>query len=288
MLSRLTYCCFWLLARLPLSILHRLGAGLGWLIYHSSPRYARRLRDNLQTAVQCHPQLQMTPLLPQAVAEAGKSLLELAWIWLRPMPQLQQKIKQFNGLHWVEQAQQQGRGIIFLTPHLGCFEIAALVMAQRQPITVLYRKPRLRWLEPVMLHGRNRGNTTLAPADLHGVRTLFKKLKQRQIIGLLPDQVPGNGEGVWAPFFGRPAYTMTLVSKLAQKTQAQILLSYSERLPGGKGYNIHIRPLQLNPDDDPEGQLNQALEQLILQCPAQYLWSYNRYKTPRHAQPPTE
>jgi KDO2-lipid IV(A) lauroyltransferase len=100
---------------------------------------------------------------------------------------------------------------------------------------------------------------------------------------LLPDQVPQQGEGVWADFFGRPAYTMTLSAKLHQITNATIILSHAERLPRGRGYLIRFTPFEQVLGDTPAQQaraINMAMEQLIATCPAQYFWSYNRYKTP--------
>ncbi len=120
-------------------------------------------------------------------------------------------------------ALESGRGVIFLTPHLGCFEIIAQAIAQRIPLVALYRPPRKAALKPLIEDARTRPNLTLAPANLSGVRTLLKTLKKGAAIGLLPDQVPQQGEGVWANFFGKPAYTMTLPAKLQQMTEAAVI-----------------------------------------------------------------
>jgi KDO2-lipid IV(A) lauroyltransferase len=146
---------------------------------------------------------------------------------------------------------------------------------------VLYRPPRLRWLEGVMRAGRERGQARLAKADVGGVRLLYKALKRNEAIGLLPDQVPSQGEGEWVDFFGRPAYTMTLVARLAQSSEATVLIAYSERLAHGRGYVIHVEPLTLDFAAPVPRQINAALERTIRACPEQYLWSYNRYKIPR-------
>ena len=136
-----------------------------------------------------------------------------------------------------------------------------------------------------MRAGRERGQMRLARADIGGVRSLYKALKRGEVIGLLPDQVPGNGEGEWTEFFGRPAYTMTLVGRLMEASGATVLMSYSARLPQGAGYVIHIAPLEFSPGASVTKQINAALEQVIRTNPAQYLWSYNRYKTPAGAAP---
>jgi KDO2-lipid IV(A) lauroyltransferase len=185
------------------------------------------------------------------------------------------------GLEAVLEAERLGRGIVYVTPHLGCFDVAALYLAARAPITVLYRPPKKLWLQGTVDAGRARDRITLAPTNLQGVKRLLKALKRNETIGILPDQAPSAGEGEWANFFGRPAYTMTLVGRLAQATGAAVILVCAERLAHGAGYRLYFQKLD-SPQQGAEGaaQLNAAIEHLILRCPAQYLWSYNRYKAP--------
>ncbi|SNS18783.1 KDO2-lipid IV(A) lauroyltransferase [Noviherbaspirillum humi] len=267
---------FHLLSRLPLRMLHALGAALGWLVYLASPSYRRRLKENIERGG-------FGGQLSAAVSEAGRNILELPFIWCAPQERVLQTAT-IENWELVQAALDARRGVIFLTPHLGCFEITAQAVAQKTPLTVLYRPPRKEALKPLMEGARARPNLHLAPANLSGVRILLKTLKQGGLIGLLPDQVPQQGEGVWADFFGKPAYTMTLSAKLRQMTGAPIILSYGERLPRGRGYVIRFIPFEREMGDTPEQQacaINAAMEELIARCPAQYLWSYNRYKTPR-------
>ena len=264
---------FQLLSLLPLPLLHRIGVLAGWLVYAVSPRYRRRMRGNLARAG-------YLPQLRAAIGEAGKGILELPFIWCaRP-----QRVLAAATLHnWdiAQQALDSGRGAIFLTPHLGCFEIIAQAIASRTPLTALYRPPRKAALRPLLEQARARDGLSLAPANLAGVRTLLKSLRNGGAIGLLPDQVPGTGEGVWTGFFGRPAYTMTLPAKLQQMSGAPLVLSYAERLPRGQGFAIHFVRFEGSLDGSAEAQahtINRAMEALIARCPAQYFWSYNRYK----------
>jgi KDO2-lipid IV(A) lauroyltransferase len=272
---------FRLLSRLPLPVLHLSGAALGWLVYLVSPSYRNRLKNNIERAG-------FADHASSAVAEAGKSVLELPFIWFAA-PQRVLKSATIENWELVQKALDAGKGIIFLTPHLGCFEISAQAVAARAPLTVLYRPPRKAALKPLVEGARARTNLFLAPANLSGVRTLLKTLKQGRLIGLLPDQVPQHGEGVWADFFGKPAYTMTLSAKLHQMSGAPIILAYAERLPRGRGYVLRFVPFEENLGTSPEQQaraINAAMEQLIARCPAQYFWSYNRYKTPAGASAP--
>lgn len=271
------------LSRLPLRVAHWLGAGLGWFAYWLSPRYAQRMRENLARSGVAQGDAEYRRMLRAAVAEAGKGLLELFVVWGRPFDQALALVRQCDGWEHVEAARAAGHGVILLTPHLGCFEIAGLYCASRMPMTVLYRPPRLRWLQPIMESGRGRGTMTLAPTDVSGVRKLLGALKRGEAIGVLPDQVPGSGEGVWADFFGRPAYTMTLVGKLVERTQATVLLVFAERIERGKGYRLAFMPMPqpMSGDAQADAQaMNAAVESVVRLRPEQYLWSYNRYKVP--------
>jgi len=277
---------FDLLARLPLPVLHWLGALLGRLTYRVSGRYASRLRENLRQAGYAESESDWRRILHANIREAGKGVLELPWVWRRPYPESLTAIRRCEGWQHLQAATDQGKGVIVLTPHMGCFDIIAAYIAAHLPITVLYRPPRQAALDGLMQQARTRGQMKLAATDLGGVRQLLKALKRRELVGILPDQVPGNGEGEWAPFFGRPAYTMTLIGRLMQSSGAPVVMAWSQRLPRGEGYAIHFAPLTLDPALSIPAQLNAALEAVIRKHPEQYLWSYNRYKVPRGANPP--
>lgn len=266
---------FRLLSKLPLPVLHGLGSALGWLVYLASPSYRRRLRDNLRGAG-------FGQHLSAAIAESGKAIVELPFVWCADPARVARHATEEN---WevVQQVLDRQQGIVFLTPHLGCFEITAQQIALRTPLTVMYRPPKKEALKPLIEGARARHNLHLAPANLSGVRILAKCLKRGEPVGVLPDQVPQEGEGVWAPYFGRSAYTMTLPAKLAQLGKAQIVLVYAERRPRGAGFIVRFVPFDGTLDGTPLDQaatINRAMEQLIARCPAQYFWSYNRYKQP--------
>lgn len=277
---------FRLLASLPLRWLHALGALLGHLTFSASKQYAARTKRNLRQAGVAKDEIHFATLLRQTVSEAGKGIVELPWVWGRPLEQVCTTVQSCHGWEHMETAHARGKGIILLTPHWGCFEVVGLYVGQRLPLTCLYRSPKQDWLEKIMRGGRERGLAKLATADISGVRVLFKALKRGEAIGLLPDQVPGNGEGEWVDFFGRPAYTMTLSGRLAQTSDATVLLSFAERLPHGKGYALRFEPLELDFSGPIPAQINAALERVIAISPAQYLWSYNRYKVPAGVAPP--
>jgi len=270
------------LARRPLRSLHAVGALLGWVAYALSPGYRRRVRKNAARAGLSPAQRR------QSVAEAGKMVMESLRLWLRPPAQPIADPVHWEGEQLIEEALDQGCGLVFLTPHMGSFEITAQAYAQefggRQPITVMFRPARYRLLRELEETARARPALATAPASLGGVRQMMRALRRGEAVGLLPDQVPPQGMGVMAAFFDRDAYTMTLSVRLVQQTGASVLLAWGERLSWGRGYRVHVQPLSapLPPIlADAVAAVNRAMEQLVVQCPGQYLWGYARYKQPR-------
>ncbi len=274
-----------LFAALPLWLIHAIGILLGELVYRLSPGFAAKLQTNLAGSGLAADSASLRRLIRANVHETGKGALELLVAWGRSPARVARLIRKCDGWQHVEAALAAKRGLLFVTPHLGAYDIAGRYLSSRLPfpLTAMYRPPKLKWLEPLMNAGRARGNGRTAPATAQGVRQLFKTLRNGEAVVILPDQAPGEGGGVWAPFFGKPAYTMTLLGRMAESTDAAVLLFYGERLPFGRGYRVHIQPLQGNFSGEAQSDaalLNRNLESMIRGCPAQYLWSYNRYKVP--------
>lgn len=276
---------FRFLSRLPLAWLHRLGALLGWLAWLFSPTYRRHLQENLELALGAAGARRVRPA---AIAAAGKQMLELPKIWLNPLADTAARVVEVSGWELVEAATRAGKGIVYLTPHLGCFEVTAQYLSTHAPISVLYRPPRQAWLQTMIEAGRARQQLHLAAADLSGVRTLLKALKKGEAVGMLPDQAPKVGEGRWLDFFGKPAYTMTLAARLTE-SGAAVIMVWAERLPDGAGYHFRLQTPQQQLSGTTEQraqQISHEIEHLIRQCPEQYLWGYNRYKRPKGAEAP--
>ncbi len=271
---------FRLLSYLPLAWLHVIGACTGWLTWLASPTYRRHMRENMVLALgvagarRCR---------NAAIANAGKSSLELPCIWLRPIAETAARVVAISGWDLVEKATAEGKGIVYLTAHLGCFEVTAQYLSTKAPLTVLYRPPKQAWMQTLIEAGRARGQLSIAAADLSGVRALLKALKRGEAVGMLPDQAPKVGEGRWTNFFGKPAYTMTLASRLTE-SGAAVIMVWAERLADGAGYHFHLlpptRPLEGDTNERTQ-QISFEIEELIRKCPEQYLWGYNRYKRPR-------
>ncbi|MBK9617422.1 MAG: lysophospholipid acyltransferase family protein [Uliginosibacterium sp.] len=284
-LSRLLPPLFRLVARCPLFWAHGAGALVGRCFLLASPTQRRRIAVNLGRALGRPPTFAE---LATNAAETGRMMFELPFVWLRPLDAVLGRIVEVRGWDKVEALRAAGRPMIALTPHLGCFEIISLYIGSQMPMTVLYRPPKQTEAEPFLRAGRARGQIQLAPADLSGVRRLIKALRQGEATGLLPDQAPGNGEGIWLPFFGEPAYTMTLAARLSEVKGAAVLLFWGERI-AGKGWRIHVEVPAEPVDgtiDARAAVINREVERIILRQPLQYLWAYNRYKVPAGVRPP--
>ncbi len=267
----------------PLAVLHGMGGALGWLTWALSPSYRAHFRANVAQAG-----LPFAVARP-AIAEAGRFVAELPKLWLRPRTQSCLGNVRIEGQAHAEQAFAQGRGVIFFGPHCGSFELGPQALAELYgPITAIYRPARKAWLARLESFARNRQNLTVVPGGLSGIRQMHKSLKANQAVALLTDQVPPEGLGLWAPFFGKPAYTITLPVRLALQSGAVLLPVSCERLPWGRGYFLKIWPAVAGLETREKSDLlqavtliNQAIEAIVRSQPGQYLWGYARYKTPR-------
>ena len=268
----------------PLAALHALGGALGWCVWVFSAGYRQRFRSNCAQAG-----VPFDRAKP-AIAEAGRFVAELPKLWLRPFTASCLSNVEMHGLEIATEAFAQGNGVIFFGPHCGSFELGPQALAevfgpQRGAITAIYRPARQASLAAIELATRQRPHLKVLPASLSAIKAMHKALKAGGAVALLTDQVPPQGLGVWAPFFGKPAYTMTLAARLAMQSGATLLPVSCERLPRGAGYIVKIRPA-VNLTDRADllstvTTINQAIEEIVLSQPGQYLWGYGRYKTPR-------
>lgn len=280
---------FRLLARVPMPVMHRLGALLGWIVWYCAPDYRRRFKANAESAG-------FTPgQYRPAIAAAGQMAAELPWLWLRPQGEsVLRRVVRWEGVEAFEAAMREKKGVILVAPHLGSWEMCGQAIGERfletfGPITALFRPARKKWMAELIAAGsRDRPGLQTLPTNNTGVRGLIRTLRSGGYTGILPDQVPPLGQGVWAPFLGRPAYTMTLLPRLAQQTGAACFLSVCERLPRSAGYVIRFEPIVGTPLTDPAAPIeaaaaamNDAIGRLIHSLPGQYVWDYARYKEPR-------
>lgn len=271
-----------MLAVLPLSALHALGAALGWLLYRLPNDLRAVARRNLEL---CLPELDAAArerLLRDCLAETGKTATEMAAVWFWPLDKVRGLVREVRGKEHLDRLLADERAGIVLTPHLGQWEMMGLVVPQSAPCTSFYRPLRMTELDAPITRARERGGNRLVPTTATGVRAAYAAARRKEIIGILPDQVPGRAGGEFAPFFGIAALTMVLPARMAASRDMGVVLGYAERLPRARGFRIVWLPV----DDairDPDlarslPALNAAIEAAIRQAPAQYQWTYKRFK----------
>lgn len=271
-----------LFAALPWGVNRALGTALGWLLATLPSPLRRHGAINLRL---CLPELSPAArqrLLRRSLVETGKTVLEAGPLWFWPTERIRALMGEAVNLEPVHAAVQAGRGVILATPHLGSWEMAGHFCAAHWGATLLYRPPRLLALDTLLCHSRERLGARMVPTSGKGVRSLYETLARGGVVGMLPDQDPGQGGGVFVPFFGVPANSMVLLGRLARKTGAAVFFGFCERLPGTRGYRFHFLPA---PDgiDDPDPQvaaaaMNRGVEACVRALPEQYQWGYRRFR----------
>ncbi|MGH8173555.1 MAG: lysophospholipid acyltransferase family protein [Rhodanobacteraceae bacterium] len=266
---------------LPLRVVHACGALVGYVLWVLKSRARRIAEHNLSLVVTQDSAEKRQALARASLIEAGKALAETATIWGRSPQRALALVREVRGLELFDAARARGNGLLLAAPHLGCWELLNYWLAERAPLSIVYRPPRQASLEPLLLKARGSLPVEQVRASGAGVRTLYRRLASGRVVGILPDQRPKQGEGVMAPFFGVPALTMVLLSRLAHSTGAEVLFAFAERLPRGAGYRLHFleAPAQIA-DENLEvacAALNHGVERCVEHAFAQYQWTYRRF-----------
>jgi len=270
------------LAALPLRALHRFGNFLG-VIGRVVPNPLRRVaRINVDMCFAADGGAARDELWRATLGECGKAAAELPALCAWPAARWRARIDDNGARAVIEHALQQGRGALVVAPHLGAWELVGVYCAGLAPMTVLYRAQRPSALGDLLNEARRRAGMSPHPATRAGLRAVYRALDRRGLVGVLPDQDPGRRNGVFAPFFGVPARTTTLVARLARRTGAQVILVVAQRLPGAR-YRMLARPAPAAVADTDAlraaAALNRAIEQMARLIPAQYQWCYKRFRT---------
>ena len=270
-------------ARLPLPLLHLLGSGIGWLLWLIPNQQKHIAAVNLRLCFPQHSDSERRALLRRSLVHAAKTVLELGPLWLWSGERVLGLIREVHGEDAWCDSLAGAQGAIILTPHLGAWELTGLYISSRYPLTALYRPSRLGLAFDELVHrARERLGSRLVPTDAAGVRRLLQAIRKHEVAGILPDQSPGADGGQFAPFFGHPAHTMLLLSRLAIRCRVPVFIAYAERLPRGRGFRLHFESLPESINQEPlehsMAVLNQAVERAIRQHPEQYLWTYKRFK----------
>jgi KDO2-lipid IV(A) lauroyltransferase len=265
---------------LPLFVVHGFGAVIGYVLWVMRGR-ARCVAERNLTLVITQNGAQIRQLARASLVETGKAIAETATIWGRSPRHALGLVRDISGLQLFDSARARGNGLIIAAPHLGCWELLNYWLAERSPLSIVYRPPRQPALEPLLRKVRGNLPVEQVRASGAGVRALYRRLASGGVVGILPDQKPKQGDGIMAPFFGVPALTMVLLSRLAQRTGASVLFAFAERLPRGRGFRLHFieaPPHIADADLDVAcAALNRGVERCVEIAWSQYQWTYKRF-----------
>ncbi len=282
-------------AAVPLPLVRGLGWLIGGLLCWLPSKERHIARVNLRLAFPDMAAAERKRLLRKVLRENTRTLMEMPAAWSRPARYWMRHIEIADGGALMREKLALGKGVLVAAPHQGNWEVGVHALASLAPATILYRPPRQAGLEALIVTGRSRQGATLVPIGASAIRAMYGALKKGEMVTILPDQQPklGKGAGVFASFFGQPAWTMTLFSRLARRSGAPVLFTWAERLPGGR-YRLHFTeadPAVADEDDATAATaLNAGVEHVVRTCPAQYLWTYRRFgyqpdgeRSPYHA-----
>lgn len=265
--------------RLPLPLLHALATACGWLLWRT-PNHLRQLTElHLRRCLADATSAQQREITRESLAHMLRAVIEAPAFWFGPEARLRRWLEDEHAVHQLQRLQAENKGVIWLCPHLGAWELAGLFCSAHGAMTSLY-KPQKGAVDALVFEGRSRLGATLVPTTTGGVKTLLSALRRKEMIGILPDHDPPPGSGAFAPLFGIPAHTTELVTKLAARSGAPVWFCLAERLPHGRGFQIHLLPVDAAVADPEHGVavLNQAVEDVIRRWPEQYWWAYRRYR----------
>lgn len=269
------------LSRWSLKWLWRMASALGPVVYRFNKRERWVTERNLTAVYPDLSNAERSTLAQHSLRHSTATMLELGHAWMAAPDKVEASILAVHGRDKLDNARTDGRGVIVLAPHFGNWEVLNFWLSSHFPFTAMYEPPKISALDPVIRHGRERMGASLVPTNPRGVAALLKALKRSEAIGILPDQEPDWGSGVFAPFFGRDAYTATLLPKLVARTQARVVTGVALRIPG-KGFEIHFLDAdeRVYSDDDVQSAtgVNASVEAAIGLAPAQYQWEYKRYR----------
>ncbi|WP_373183240.1 lysophospholipid acyltransferase family protein [Halomonas campaniensis] len=269
------------LAGRRLGTLWRLSRLAGPLVHRFSRREREVTEINLAEVYPERSAAERRRLARESLTHSTATMLELGFAWMGAPERVEASILEVHGRELLDEARAEGRGVIVLAPHFGNWEVLNFWLSGHFPFTAMYEPPKITALDPVIRQGRERMGASLVPTNPRGVAALLKALKRSEAIGILPDQEPDWGSGVFAPFFDRPAYTATLLPKLVARTEARVVTGVARRIPG-RGFELHFLAADervYSPDEAESATgVNACVEAAIALDPAQYQWEYKRYR----------
>lgn len=275
------YLLFKIVALLPLSLLQLIASWIAILLNSYNSSMKRITRINLQLAYPDLSTQQQKIFIKNSLKSQCMTYVESIKCWGMPPEYNLALLKNIYGEQYFTEALANKKGVIVVIAHFGCWELLNAWLNLYSAPMIMYKPNKNKGIDRFMLEARQRLNATLVPTDENGVRSIFKHLKQGGLTVILPDHLPKESGGIYSPFFGQKTLSTTLVSKLASKTQCNVI-GLSCIRDEVSGFNVHCsrlsddilsKDLQISVDS-----LNIALEKMINLAPEQYIWGYKRFR----------
>lgn len=273
---------------LPFSVCRLLGKSMGSVAYYCNTRMAKVTYKNISICLPHIPEKERGRFTLRSLQETGKTVTETCFVWQHTIKSDHPMFERCEGEEHVVNALSKSKGLLVIAPHLGNWEALGQFLLKYAQVTNLYQPPKLQGFDSIIIRGRTRTGSKLAPTNTKGVATVLKALKNNEICGILPDQNPNDQQsGAFASFFNEPAFTMTLIHKLIQKTQCAAVFAFAKRTRSGFTIVFRPAPEKLFSDNQEESlqALNTGIENLVREAPEQYQWEYKRFKVQNPARP---
>jgi Kdo2-lipid IVA lauroyltransferase/acyltransferase len=267
------------LGLLPLALLRTLGALAGWISYRLDSRETHVARRNMQLICPDDSPQQRELKVKGILKSSGQTLFETLAVWTRPRQRALTLLTGIHGREHLDNALAKGKGVIVAGPHYGNWELLLKFLADKGPLSLVYRVPNKPYGDDFLNRARGGANVTLVPAEATAMRPLLKALQRGETVGITPDQQPKQGGGEFAPFFGVPALTLSLIAKLASRNGTPVVFAFTER--SARGFEVHFEaeePAMHDPDLIKSlSAMNSRVEAIAKRDFRQYQWTYKRF-----------
>ncbi len=265
--------------QLPYKVQMFIGTLLGKLLYRVVKSRRRIAKRNLELCFPHMSDAEQQAIVKRNIENTAKAFFEttIAWWW----PQWRfKRLGTVKGVEYIEQAQQQGKGVLLLMAHSLHLEIDGRLFGLKKEGIGFYRPHDNPVMEYFQYRGRCKSNKYMI--GKRNVRGLIEALKQGEICYYLPDQDYGRNRCEFVPFFAvKQTATTTGTLLFAEQSQCAVIPMVTKRTD--KGYEVEILPpFEQFPSDDPAKDVtlvNQWVEQAVMGAVDQYMWVHRRFKT---------
>ncbi|SDU33189.1 lysophospholipid acyltransferase [Halopseudomonas salegens] len=271
-----------LFACLPFALAQRLGALVGWAMYQFPNREREVTRINLQ---HCMPELEPAErerLVRETMIQSGRTFAESACAWIWKPEKTLKRVKQVEGEHLLHEALDGDKGVVFITSHLGNWEVLNHWYSLHCAPVGFYRPPKLKAIDDLLRRQRAQLGNRLAPSTREGISMVMREVRQGGAVGIPVDPEPARKSGEFVPFFAIQALTSKFVPNLLKGGQARGVFLHCVRLEDHSGFKVIVEPApEAMYSADAEtavASMSSVLERYVRQWPSQYMWSMKRFK----------